>query len=217
MRTANAAAGRTMREFWVAVGLLWLAGVGLRLTILAVRPSFCSSRTIFSCPAPRWASSRACRSFCSDRGAAGVAADRALRRLATLAAGLLIAGVVSGLRGAVLNVSVLYTATIVMSAGIAVMQPALSPLVRQWLPQRVTFGTAIYTNGLLVGETLAVMLTIPLVLPFAGGSWRWALAIWGIPLVLIAILAVALAPRRRRRLCRRRWRGATGGPTSATS
>ena len=27
-----------MREFWVAVGLLWLAGVGLRLTILAVPP-----------------------------------------------------------------------------------------------------------------------------------------------------------------------------------
>jgi len=114
--------------------------------------------------------------------------------LATLAAGLLIAGVVSGLRGAVLNISVLYTATIVMSAGIAVMQPALSPLVRQWLPQRVTFGTAVYTNGLLVGETLAVMLTIPLVLPLAGGSWRWALAIWGIPLVVIAILAIALAP-----------------------
>jgi CP family cyanate transporter-like MFS transporter len=107
---------------------------------------------------------------------------------------LLIAGVVSGLRGAVLNISVLYTATIVMSAGIAVMQPALSPLVRQWLPQRVTFGTAVYTNGLLVGETLAVMLTIPLMLPLAGGSWRWALAIWGIPLVVIAILAVALAP-----------------------
>src|SRR5436190_613125 len=27
-----------MRDFWVAVGLLWLAGVGLRLTILAVPP-----------------------------------------------------------------------------------------------------------------------------------------------------------------------------------
>ena len=38
MRTANAAAGRIMREFWVAVSLLWLAGVGLRLTILAVPP-----------------------------------------------------------------------------------------------------------------------------------------------------------------------------------
>ena len=52
-----------------------------------------------------------------------------------------------------LNVSVLYTATIVMSAGIAIMQPALPPLVRQWLPQRVSFGTRVYTNGLLVGET----------------------------------------------------------------
>ena len=27
-----------MRRFWLAVGLLWLAGVGLRLTILAVPP-----------------------------------------------------------------------------------------------------------------------------------------------------------------------------------
>jgi CP family cyanate transporter-like MFS transporter len=114
--------------------------------------------------------------------------------LATLVAGLLIAGVVSGLRGAILNVAVLYAATIVMSAGIAIMQPALSPLVRQWLPKRVTFGTAVYTNGLLVGETLAVMLAIPLVLPLGGGSWRWAFAIWGIPLVMIAILTLALAP-----------------------
>jgi len=51
--------------------------------------------------------------------------------LATLAAGLLIAGVVSGLRGAVLNISVLYTATIVMSAGIAVMRRTASSSVNQ--------------------------------------------------------------------------------------
>src|SRR3954463_15473169 len=30
--------GSPMREFWIAVSLLWLAGVGLRLTILAVPP-----------------------------------------------------------------------------------------------------------------------------------------------------------------------------------
>ena len=41
-----------------------------------------------------------------------------------------------------------------MSAGIAIMQPALPALVRQWLPERIGFGTALYTNGLLVGETL---------------------------------------------------------------
>src|SRR5262249_58645946 len=55
-------------------------------------------------------------------------------------------------------------------------------------------GAAVFTNGLLVGETLPVMVTIPLVLPLVDGSWRWALAIWGLPLVLIAILTVALAP-----------------------
>jgi CP family cyanate transporter-like MFS transporter len=58
----------------------------------------------------------------------------------------------------------------------------------------VSFGAAVFTNGLLVGETLPVMVTIPLVLPLVDGSWRWALAIWGLPLVLIAILTVALAP-----------------------
>jgi CP family cyanate transporter-like MFS transporter len=195
MRTANAAAGRTMREFWVAVGLLWLAGVGLRLTILAVPPVILLIQNDLQLSGTEVGILSGLPVILFGIGALpGSLLIARFGALATLAAGLLIAGVVSGLRGAVLNISVLYTATIVMSAGIAVMQPALSPLVRQWLPQRVTFGTAIYTNGLLVGETLAVMLTIPLVLPFAGGSWRWALAIWGIPLVVIAILAVALAP-----------------------
>ena len=40
------------------------------------------------------------------------------------------------------------------------MQPSLPPLVRAWLPHRIGFGTAVYTNGLLIGEVLAVALTI---------------------------------------------------------
>src|SRR5260370_5212117 len=81
-----------------------------------------------------------------------------------------------------------------MRGGTAVAEPALPPLGRQWLPPHVSLGTAIYTNGLLMGETLPVMFTIPLVLPFVDGSWRWALVFWGVPLVFIAILTVALAP-----------------------
>jgi MFS transporter, CP family, cyanate transporter len=195
MRTANAATGRTMRNSWIAVGLLWLAGVGLRLTILAVPPVILLIQTDLSLSGTEVGILSGLPVILF--GIAALPGSLLVARfgaLATLVGGLLIAGVVSGLRGVILNVSVLYAATIVMSAGIAIMQPALSPLVRQWLPQRVTFGTAVYTNGLLVGETLAVMLTIPLVLPLAGGSWRWAFAIWGIPLVLIAILTVALAP-----------------------
>jgi CP family cyanate transporter-like MFS transporter len=33
--------------------------------------------------------------------------------------------------------------------------------VRGWLPHRIGFGTAVFTNGLLVGEILPVALTIP--------------------------------------------------------
>jgi len=184
-----------MRNSWIAVGLLWLAGVGLRLTILAVPPVILLIQTDLSLSGTEVGvlSGLPVIMF----GIAALPGSLLVKRfgaLATLVTGLLVAGVASGLRGAILNVSVLYTATIVMSAGVAIMQPALSPLVRQWLPERVTFGTAVYTNGLLVGETLAVMLAIPLVLPLAGGSWRWAFAIWGIPLVIIAVLTLALAP-----------------------
>jgi CP family cyanate transporter-like MFS transporter len=38
------------------------------------------------------------------------------------------------------------------------------------------------------------MLTIPLVLPLVDDSWRWALALWGVPLLVTAGLTAVLAP-----------------------
>src|SRR5215470_15413347 len=194
-RTADAAAGSVMREFWVAAGLLWLAGVGLRLSILAVPPVILSIQAdlrlsgtevgvLSGLPMVLFALAALPGSLFIAR----------LGAMPTLVVGFLIASVASALRGAILDSFFNYTATTVMSAGIAITQPALPPLVRQWLPQRVSFGAAVFTNGLLVGETLPVMVTIPLVLPLVDGSWRWALALWGLPVVGIAILTAALAP-----------------------
>ena len=59
----------------------------------------------------------------------------------------------------------------------------------------LSFGSALFTNGLLVGETLPVMLTLLLVFPLVGHSWRWAFVFWGVPLLLIALLTAPLAPR----------------------
>ena len=184
-----------MREFWVAVSLLWLAGVGLRLTILAVPPviSLIQADLHLSGTEIGILSGLPIILF----GIAALPGSLLVARfgaLATLVAGLLITGVASGLRGAVLDVAVLYAATILMSGGIAIMQPALPLLVRQWLPQRVSFGTAVYSNGLLVAETVAVLLTIPIVLPLVDNSWRLSLAVWGAPLIVIAALTVVLAP-----------------------
>jgi CP family cyanate transporter-like MFS transporter len=188
----------SMREFWLAASLLWLAGVGLRLTILAIPPviSLIQADLQLSGTEIGVLTGLPIVLF----GVAALPGSLLIARfgaVAILVAGLAIAGIASALRGAVPHRFALYAATIVMGAGIAVMQPALPPLVRQWLPKRVSFATALYTNGLLVGETLAVMLTIPVVLPLADNSWRWALAIWGVPLIVIALLTAVLAPEGR--------------------
>jgi CP family cyanate transporter-like MFS transporter len=184
-----------MREFWIAVSLLWLAGVGLRLTILAVPPviSLIQADLQLSGTEIGILTGLPIVLF----GLAALPGSLLIARfgaVAILVAGLTIAGIASALRGALLDTFALYAATVVMGVGVAIMQPALPPLVRQWLPKRVSFATALYTNGLLVGETLAVMLTIPVVLPLVDNSWRWALAIWGVPLIVIALMTALLAP-----------------------
>src|SRR5215475_3736291 len=186
-----------MREIWIAGSLLWLAGVALRLTVLAVPPVIALIQSDLRLSGTEVGLLSGLPTILFAMAALpGSLLIARLGALPTLVTGLVIAGIASALRGAILDVFALYAATIVMSAGIAIVQPALPPLVRQWLPQRVSLGTALFTNGVLVGETLPVMLTIPLMLPLVGESWRWALAVWGVPLVLIALLTLALAPAR---------------------
>jgi CP family cyanate transporter-like MFS transporter len=107
--------------------------------------------------------------------------------------GLLIAAAGSALRGLAYDTLALYAATIVMAAGIAVMQPALPPTVRQWEPKKIGFATAVYTNGLLVGEILPVVLAAMLI-PLLAGSWRASLVLWSIPLAVIALVIFLFQP-----------------------
>jgi CP family cyanate transporter-like MFS transporter len=178
------------------VALLWLAGVALRLTVLAVPPVIPQIHTdlnlsetavgiltglpqvLFACAAVA--------------GSLLIARFGALR---TLVIGLFLSAVASALRGAVPAVAPLYAATIVMAFGVAIMQPALPPLTRQWLPDRVGFATAVYSNGLLIGEILPTALTIPLVLPLVGESWRVNFLVWAMPAALIAFAVAGFAPR----------------------
>src|SRR5205085_1254457 len=115
--------------------------------------------------------------------------------LATLVAGLLATAAGSALRGAAPEMFSLYAATIVTGFGVAIMHPSLPPLVRMWLPHRIGFGAAVFTNGLLVGEILPVALTIPLLLPLLDESWRGSFAIWAVPVALIALIVMLLAAR----------------------
>lgn len=187
----------SLGQFLTCIALLWLTGTGMRITILAVPPliplmhddlhmSQTAVGIIAGLPAVLFA-------FAAVPGSLLIARFGALP---TLIIGLIATGVGSALRGAVPDMLLLYAATVLTGFGVAVMQPALPPLVRAWMPDRIGFGTAVYINGLLVGEVMAVALTLPVVLPLVGGSWRLSFLVWGIPCVIIALLVLAAAPRR---------------------
>jgi MFS transporter, CP family, cyanate transporter len=185
----------TSRSLPISLGLLWLVGAALRLPILAVPPVIPALRSEFHLSG-------------TDIGiltglpivlfaAAALVGSRLVARLGAVAAvviGLLLAAAGSALRGVTSDVLSLFAATVVMGAGVAVTQPAMPALVGRWLPQRIALGTGIYTNGLLVGEILPVAL-FPLLFPLFGDSWREMFVFWAMPVVAIAVLVVAMAPR----------------------
>src|SRR4051794_24093073 len=186
----------TRRRFLTCVLLLWLAGIGLRITILAVPPVIPLIRTglgmsetqvgiLTGLPPVLFACTAVLGSLLIARFGA----------LITLLAGLFATAAGSVLRGAAPEVLTLYGATIVTGFGVAIMHPSLPPLVRMWLPHRIGFGTAVFTNGLLVGEILPVALTIPVLLPLLHNSWRGSFVVWAIPVALMAFVIMALAPR----------------------
>jgi CP family cyanate transporter-like MFS transporter len=176
--------------------LLWLAGNGLRLTVLAVPPVLALVQSdlkltgtqvgvLTSLPVVLFA-------IAALPGSLLIARFGALN---TLIVGLLVAAAGGALRGFSPDVWTLYISTIVMGAGIAVMQPSLPPLVRDWLPKRINFGSAVFSNGLLVGEILPVALTVPLLLPLFDNSWRAGMALWSVPMIAIAAIVWLFAPK----------------------
>jgi CP family cyanate transporter-like MFS transporter len=112
----------------------------------------------------------------------------------------------TGLRGLGPSTPVLFGATFLMGVGVAVSQPAFPTLVREWFPRRIAVATAVYSNGILIGETLPTALTTPAgVLPLAHGDWRWALALWSVLVMVTAVAIVIAAPRHRRLAVPSRW------------
>jgi MFS transporter, CP family, cyanate transporter len=63
------------------------------------------------------------------------------------------------------------------------------------VPERLAFGTAVYTNGLIMGEIIPVAMMLPLVMPYFSDNWRWALGVWAFPLIATAATVAMLAPK----------------------
>jgi CP family cyanate transporter-like MFS transporter len=189
---------RLTRADWVRLFLLWLGGVDIRLTMLAVPP------LVPLIHRDLHLDEKAVGALVSGPvlilAVASVPGSLLIARLGirgALVAGLGSVAVFGGLRGLGPSVPVLYAATFLMGVGVAVTQPAFPALVREWFPRRVAIATAVYANGILIGETLPTALTTPVgALPLARGDWRWALVFWSV-IVLVSAVAIALhAPAR---------------------
>ncbi len=170
------------------VVLLWLAGVDLRLTLLAVPPVIplihrdlhlneSGIAALSNLPVLVLAGS-------SMFGALLVARLGARRALVS---GLWVIAISSALRGAGPSIATLFAMTLVMGVGIALIQPAFPSLARAWFPDRVAFGTGVWANGLLCGESISASLTIPFLLPLVGGSWERSFVAWSVPVVITAL------------------------------
>ena len=176
--------------------LLWLAGSSTRITVTAVPPviplihdhlhmSETQVGLLIGLPLFAWA-------------LAAIPGSLLIARLGarlTLIIGLLVTAMFAASRGAAPDVWLLYLATLLMGCGIAVIQPAILTLVRDWVPHRIGVATAVSTNGMMLGAAAAPALTIPLVLPLVAQSWRLDVLVWAAPVLATAALVMLLAPR----------------------
>jgi len=184
-----------MKLRWPRLGLLWLLGIDLRLTILAVPPVLPLIHRDLQLDEKTVAALTGLPVLLF--GIAAVPGSLLIARIGArraAVAGILLVACGSALRGVGPSVPMLFAMTAVMGAGVAVMQPALPTLVGSWFAGRVPLATAVYANGLLIGEMLPASLTIPLVLPLLGGSWRASFVLWSAPVLATAFLVLFFTP-----------------------
>jgi CP family cyanate transporter-like MFS transporter len=176
--------------------LAWLVSVNLRSVLLAVPPvlphvsqdlglSYTATSLLTSLPILLMGLAAVPGAFLVSRASPRSAIAIGL---ALLAAGAL-------LRALVPAAAPIFAFTLLLSLGIAVAQPALPVLVRQWFPKQIGLATGIYSNGLIIGEVLAASLTIPILGLLGTNDWRVTFIFWGLPVVAVFVLWLIFAPR----------------------
>lgn len=198
----------SLADQWFLLLVLWLAGLSMRVTILAVPPVLPLIHRDLGLDETGIAALTGLPVLVL--AAAALPGSLLIARLGArraLLTGLLLVGVGAALRGAGPTLPVLFGMTVLMGVGVAVLQPTLPSLVRLWFPGHVGPATAGYTNGLLIGEIVAAALTLPFLLPALGGSWPLVLAAWSIPVFATALLALfgTRQPLRKAGQARPRW------------
>ncbi|PAV25056.1 MFS transporter [Tamilnaduibacter salinus] len=187
----------TARSGLALLALLWLAGLYLRVPVL-VAPALAPfvAEDLGLSQALTGALTTLPVFMLAVGAMPGSLAISRIGPRATLAIALVVTALGSALRGLAPEAMTLMAASTLMGLGIAAMQPALPALLRVWLtPDRLALGTAVYMNGMLMGEFIGAGVTLPVMMPLMDDSWRWTLIGWSVPAFLVA--AALFLPRER--------------------
>lgn len=180
----------------VICALLVLIGINIRSVILAVPPvlplirrdldlSYTATGLLTSLPTlimggAAWLS--------------GLLVERIGARTA-VTCGLLLLGAGALLRAVCIAAVPLFLFTIVLGSGIALSQTTAPVLIRRWFPEHIGFVTALFTDGLILGETLGAGATVPLMLWLLGSdAWRATFFLWGLPVIVLLAFWLWIAP-----------------------
>ncbi|HEY7340065.1 MAG TPA: MFS transporter [Ktedonobacterales bacterium] len=184
--------GRTLLVF----ALIVLVGVNLRSVILAVPPvlPLIQRDLRLSYTATGLLTSLPLLLMCVFALPAGLLAGRlGGRRTVAMGLSLLAGGAL--LRGLWPAALPLYLFTVALGAGITLAQTSVPVLARQWFPTRIGLVAALFSDGLILGETLAAAFTLPLMAYFFGaGGWPGVLLLWAVPTALALALWLIFAP-----------------------
>ncbi len=176
--------------------LLWLAGVYLRIPVLVAPPlaPFISDELGLTQALTGALTTLPILMLAIGAMPGSLAISRIGPRN-TLALAMLIMVIGSAGRGLVPDTLTLMIASAVMGFGVAMMQPALPALLSRWLkPHHLALGSAIYMNGMLMGEFIGAGITLPILMPLLDDSWRTTLLAWSLPALLVA--AALFLPKR---------------------
>lgn len=176
--------------------LLWLAGVYLRIPILVAPPlaPFIGDELALSQALTGALTTLPILMLAIGAMPGSLSISRIGPRN-TLALAMLIMVIGSAGRGLAPDTFTLMLTSAVMGIGIAMMQPALPALLPRWLePKNLALGSAIYMNGMLMGEFIGAGITLPVIMPLIDNSWRATMLAWSLPALLVT--AALFLPKR---------------------
>lgn len=169
--------------------LLWIAGVYLRLPVLVAPPLVPAINAELHLGQAQLGALTTLPVLMLSLGALpGAITIAGLGARRTLALMLIIVALASIGRGLAPPLWLLFANTVILGLAIAIMQTAFPALVARWCSTYTALASAVYMNGMLMGEFIGGGLTLPFVLPLLDHDWRATLLFWSLPALPIAIL-----------------------------